>query len=156
MCSEAEERGNWTSSQLIGELDRILDLLGAEDLHALPAESVGDDIKCLTRITSRADAESSRRLHHFDKGQGYFPSGALSAQAWLRWQCNLTAATASERVQVSRQLDSLPKTEKAFSQGEISYRHTALIARTASQLGDKFEAHAETILVRAARELDPW
>jgi hypothetical protein len=156
MCSESGRRGNWSSQQLIGELDRILDLLGAEDLHALPAESLGDDLKSLTRITSRADAESSRRLHHFDKGQGYFPSGALSAQAWLRWQCNLTAATASEQVQVSRQMESLPQTQAAFSQGEISYRHAALIARTADQLGDKFEAHAESILVKAAKELDPW
>src|ERR1700674_3852188 len=156
MCSEGGERGRWTSQQLVVELDRIVDLLGEEDLHSLPSESLGDDLKGLTRIGNRIDAEASRRLHRFDKDQGYAASGALTAQAWLRWQCNLTAATASERVQVSRQLDSLPKTEMAFSQGEISYRHTALIARTASQLGDKFEAHAETILVNAAKELDPW
>ena len=156
MCSEAGEWGNWTSQQLVVELDRILDLLAGEDLHSLPSESLGDDLKGLARIGNRIDAESSRRLRRFDKDQGYAPSGALSAQAWLRWQCNLTAATASERVQVSRQLDSLPKTEMAFSQGEISYRHTALIARTASQLGCKFDPQAETILVTAAKELDPW
>src|ERR1700687_3073058 len=140
----------------MGELDRILDLLGAKDLCALPAESMGDDLKGLTRISNRIAAESSRRLRRFDKGQGYAPTIALSAQAWLRWQCNLTAATASEQVQVARQLDSLPQTEAAFSQGEISYRHAALIARTADQLGDKFDSHAETILVTAAKELDPW
>lgn len=104
----------------------------------------------------RVDAESSRRLCRFDNGQGYAPSGALTAQAWLRWQCNLTAATASERVEVSRQVACLPKTESAFSQREISYRHAALIARTASQLGDKFDAQADTILANAAKELDPW
>src|ERR1700738_1517805 len=139
MCSEGGERGNWTSSKVIGELDRILDLLGAEDLSALPAESMGDDLKGLTRISNRLAAESSRRLRHFDKGQGYAPTLALTAQAWLRWQCNLTAATASEQVQVARQMDSLPQTEAAFSQGEISYRHAALIARTADQLGDRFD-----------------
>jgi hypothetical protein len=81
---------------------------------------------------------------------------AVSAQAWLRWQCNLTAASASEQVQVARQMDCLPQTEAAFSQGSISYRHAALIARTADQLGDKFDTQAETILVTAAKELDPW
>src|SRR6202049_2080190 len=156
MRSEGGVRGNWTSQQLIGEVNRILDLLGAEDLHALPAESIGDDLKGLARVGSRIDAESSRRLHHFDKNQGYAPSGALTAQAWLRWQCNLTAATASEHVQVSRQMASLPQTEVAFSQGEISFRHAALIARTAGQLGEKFDSQAETILVTAAKELDPW
>src|SRR6202049_3723753 len=156
MRSEGASRGSWTSQQLIQEIDRMLDLLRAEDLHALPAESVGDDIKGLSRIGSRIDAESSRRLQHFDKNQGYAASGALTAQAWLRWQCNLTAATASEHVQVSRQMASLPQTEAAFSQGEISFRHAALIARSASQLGEKFDSQAETILVNAAKELDPW
>src|ERR1700730_7219231 len=156
MCSEGGERGNWSSQQVIGEIGRLLDLLGAEDVHVLPAESVGDDLKGLTRIGNRVAAESSRRLRCFDKGQGYASWMALSAQAWLRWQCNLTAATASEQVQVARQMDSLPQTEAAFSQGEISYRHAALIARTADQLGDKFDTQAETILTTAAKELDPW
>jgi hypothetical protein len=156
MCSEGGERGSWTSQQLIGEIHRLLDLLGAEDLCALPSSSLGDDLKALSRMGSRIDAESSRRLHHFDKNQGYAPSGALTAQAWLRWQCNLTSATASEHVQVSRQMTSLPQTEAAFSQGEISFRHAALIARSASQLGEKFDTQAETILVNAAKELDPW
>src|ERR1700681_4894965 len=156
MCSEGGERGSWTSQQLIGEIHRLLDLLGAEDLCALPSSSLGDDLKALSRMGSRIDAESSRRLHHFDKNQGYAPSGALTAQAWLRWQCKLTAATASEHGQVSRQMASLPQAEAAFSQGEISFRHAALIARSASQLGEKFDSQAETILVNAAKELDPW
>src|ERR1700680_1213032 len=125
MCSEGGVRGDWTSQQVIGEIDRLLDLLGGEDLQVLPADSIGDDLKGLGRIGSRIDAESSRRLHHFDKNQGYAPSGALSAQAWLRWQCNLTSAPASGHVQVSRQMASLPQTEAAFSQGEISFRHAS-------------------------------
>src|ERR1700680_4738880 len=122
MCSEGGGRGDWTSQRLIGELNRILDLLGAEDLCVVPAESVGNDLKSLNRVSNRIAAESSRRLRRFDKGQGYATSMALSAQAWLLWQCNLTAATACEQVQVARQMDSLAQTEEAFSQGEISYR----------------------------------
>src|ERR1700674_5664273 len=98
MRSEGGERGNWTSQQVISEIDRLLDLLGGEDLQVLPAESIGDDLKGLTRIGNRIAAENSRRLRRFDKGQGYASSMALSAQAWLRWQCNLTAGTASEQV----------------------------------------------------------
>lgn len=156
MRSEGGERGNCTSIELVGELNRILDLLSDEDLHAVAAESVGDDIKALLRVGNRIDAEAGRRLNRFDKGQGFASSPALTAQAWVRWQCNLTAAAASERVEVSRQVALLPKTEAAFSQGDISYRHAALIARTASQLGDRFADQAETILVTAAKELDPW
>jgi Domain of unknown function (DUF222) len=155
MCSGGRERQNFTSQELVGELDAILDLLADNDVHALPAESAGDDIKALLRVSNRVDAEASRRLQRFDKGQGYATSGALTAQAWLRWQCNLSGGAASERVEVSRQLASLPQTAEAFSQGDISYRHAALIARTAGELGDLMESHAEEILVTAAKELDP-
>ena len=56
MCSEGGVRGNWTSQQLIQEIDRILDLLAAEDLCALPSASLGDDLKGLARVGSRIDA----------------------------------------------------------------------------------------------------
>src|ERR1700680_1918044 len=121
MRSEGGKRGNCTSTELVGELNRILDLLGEEDLFAVTAESMGDDIKGLLRVGNRLDAEAGRRLHRFDKGQGFASSPALTAQAWLRWQCNVTAAAASERVEVSRQMASLPQTEAAFSQGDMSY-----------------------------------
>src|SRR5437899_2873714 len=120
MCLEG---GNWSSQEVFGEVDRLLDLLAEEDLTALPSESAGEHFKELTRIGNRVDAECSRRLHRFDKGQGYAASGALSARAWVRWQCNLTGIAAAERVEVSRLLASLPQTAEAFSQGAISRRH---------------------------------
>jgi hypothetical protein len=68
----------------------------------------------------------------------------------------VTGNTASERVAISRKLAALPQTEHALADGDISYRHVALIAETAGQLGDKFEAQAETILVDVSKEVDPW
>src|ERR1700704_3744576 len=150
MCSGSEERGNWTSEELFGELNRRFYLLGGEDLSSLPVESMGDDVKQLLRIRNRAEAEAGRRLQRFDKGQGFVASGALTARAWMRWQGNLTGIAAAESVEVSRLLASLPQTTEAFSQGSISHRHATLIARTAKELGDKFDAQAETILVTAA------
>ena len=79
MCSEGGERGNWTSQQVIGEIDRLLDLLNKEDLCVVPAESMGDDLKGLTRVGNRIAAENSRRLRRFDKGR------ALPH----RWPCRL-------------------------------------------------------------------
>jgi hypothetical protein len=134
----------------------LLNRLSNEDLSSVQAESMGEDQIALQRIGNRVQAEGLRRLRRFDSGQGYAPSGALSARAWLRWQLNLTANAASERVAISRKLVALPNTEQALADGDISYRHVALIAETASQLGDKFEAHAETILVETAKEVCPW
>jgi hypothetical protein len=156
MCSVGGARGNWTSGEVFQEINAILDHLAGENLNSVPAASMGDDQIALQRIGNRVQAEGLRRLRRFDSGQGYAPSGALSARAWLRWQLNLTVNAASERVAMSRKLVALPQTEQALADGVISYRHAVLIAETASQLGDKFEAHAETILVKAAKEVDPW
>src|SRR5713226_802670 len=156
MCSEGGARGSWTSQEAFQQINSLLVQLAGEDLNSAPAESMGDDQIALQRICNRVQAEGLRRLRRFDSGQGYPPSGALSARAWLRWQLNLTATAASERVAISRKLVALPKTEQALADGDISYRHATLIGETSSQFGDKFEAQAETILVDAAKELDPW
>jgi hypothetical protein len=155
MCSEGGERGNWTSQEAFQQINSILSQLAEEDLTTLPAESMGDDLIALQRIDSRVQAETLRRLRRFDSGQGFANSLALSAKGWLRWKCNLTYTAASNQVEVARALDSLPQTSEAFADGDISYRHAALIAGTSEQLGDKMESQAEEILVSSAKELDP-
>ncbi len=156
MRSEGGERGNWTSSQIFEEINSLLDKLAGEDLAALSAESMGDDLVALRRIESRVQSETLRRLRRFDSGEGYASSGARSAKAWLRWRCNLPDNAAKEQVAISRKMAALPSMELAFAKGDFSYRHVSLIVETASQLGEKFDAQAEDILVDVAREQDPW
>ena len=155
MCSGNGERGSWASERVLAEINSWLDVLAEEDLTSVPAEGMGDDQIALQRICGRVQAEGLRRLRRFDRGEGYANTLALSAKAWLRWKCNLTYTAASNQVEVARQLESLPQTSQAFSKGDFSYRHASMIANTAKKLGDKMEAHAEGILVTAARELDP-
>jgi len=155
MCSEDGERGKWTQQQVFREINSLLDGLAEEDLGSLPAESMGEDQIALQRICNRVQAEALRRLRRFDSGQGYTSSGALTAKAWLRWKCNLTYTSASNQVEVAHQMDSLPQMSQAFGCGDISYRHASLIASTAADLGDRMESNAESILVTAAKNLDP-
>ena len=132
-----------------------LQRLREEELEALSASSMGPDMAELLRHINGCEAELMRRLARFDSGQGYAASGALDPKPWLRWQCHLSPSAAAERVEVSRRLASLPETTEAFADGDFSYPHAAMIARTAEKLGEKMEANAETILVTAARDLDP-
>ena len=156
MCSGSGERGSWTSDEVFQRINSLLDQLSSEDLNSLPASAMGNDQIALQRIGNRVQAEALRRLRRFDSGQGYASTLALSAKAWLRWKCNLSYPAASNQVEVARALDSLPQTTEAFADGDITYQHASLIARTSVQLGDKMEAHAESILVNSARELDPF
>src|SRR5438270_13743404 len=119
MCCGSGERGTC----VLAELER-------EDIADVPAEATGEQLIELFRHRNRIDAEIQRRLHRFDKGEGYSADGALSAQAWLRWKCRLSAGEASERVKVARRLLDLDMTSAALADGSISFRHAALIART--------------------------
>jgi Domain of unknown function (DUF222)/HNH endonuclease len=136
------------------DIEQGLQRLREEDLHAVPASEMGPDMEQLRRLGNMLDAELSRRLHRFDSGGGYGATQALTAKSWLRWKCNFSPAAAAGRVAVARELADLPQATQAFADGDISYAHAAMIARTSEKLGDKMESNAETILVTAAKELD--
>jgi hypothetical protein len=136
------------------DIEQGLQRLREEDLEAFPASAMGPDMEELRRLGNMLDAELSRRLHRFDSGGGYAATQAFTAQAWLRWKCNFSPAAAAGRVAVARELADLPLATQAFADGDISYAHAAMIARTSEKLGDKMESNAETILVTAAKELD--
>ena len=124
----------------------------SEGLEALPD---GEALKALFRQRNAIDAEIQRRVSRLDRSQAYTADGSLTAKAWLRWNCNLTYGQASDRVEVARQMESLPRTTQALSEGDISFQHASLIARTKQQLGKRWPGDAEEILVTAAKEVNP-
>jgi predicted secreted protein len=138
------------------DLNQGLQRLRDEELEALPASSMGEDITALLRHINGCQAEVMRRIVRFDDGVGYAGTGTFGTKSWLNWKGNLSYAAASHQLEVARQLAALPETTKAFADGEISYTHASMIARTAGTLGDKMESNAEMILVTDAKELDPY
>ena len=129
--------------------------MGVWGSSALDELSDGEVIKALFRQRNKIDAEIQSRLHRFDKSEGYAVDGSLTAKAWLRWNCNLTHGQAADRVEVAREMQSLPQTTQALAEGEISYQHASLIARTKQGLGELWPDDAEEILVNAARQVNP-
>src|SRR5258706_15503179 len=104
-----------------------LQRLRDEDLFALPASAMADDLEELRRLSNCIDAEFSRRLRRFDKGGGYDATPAFSAASWLRWKCHFSPSAACDRVAVARELANLPQATEAFADGDISYPHAAMI-----------------------------
>ena len=137
------------------DLNQGLQRLRSEDLEALPASAMAGDMSALLQHMNTCQAEFMRRMMRFEDGGGYAGTGTFGTKSWLHYKCNLAYSAASDQFEVARQLGSLPETKEAFADGEISYRHAALIARTAEKLGNKMDANAESILVSAAKELDP-
>ena len=123
--------------------------------EALDGMPDAEAIKSLVRQRNAIDGEIQRRVRRLDLSEGYAADGSLTAKAWLRWNCNLTHGQASDRVEVAREMDSLPQTAQALSDGDISYQHASLIARTKRSLGELWPENAEQILLTAAKEVDP-
>jgi len=145
-----------SSEEAFSELKKCLAWLASENIVELPAETMGEDLKALEGIVNQVQAESARRLRHFDRGRGYTASGALSAASWLHWQCRVSGAVAFQRLNLARRLEKLPGTAQAFSQGSISERHAALIAMTSEHCGTGWGEAAESSLVAKARNGDPF
>src|SRR5207253_7983923 len=76
--------------------------------------------------------------------------------SWLRHRLNMTGAQAAQQVMVARKLEQLPETAAAYSEGEISYQHTAVIASCARKLGPEVVAPHEQTLVDCAKQVDPF
>ena len=74
-------------------------------------------------------------VRRFDQSGEYAADGALSVTAWLKWKCNLSGGAATERVEIGKHLEKLPRTEAAFARGELGYQHVAVIAHTAEHVG---------------------
>ena len=94
-------------------------------------------------------------VRRFDRSGEYAADGALSITAWLKWKCNLSGGAASERVEIGKQLEQLPRTEAAFARGELGYQHVAVIAHTAEHVGAAAVRQEEGNLLKAAQTMDP-
>jgi Domain of unknown function (DUF222) len=66
------------------------------------------------------EAAFASGLRRFNKSGEYKADGALSAVAWVRERCNLSAGAAAERVSVARQLETLPQIAKALATGDVA------------------------------------
>src|SRR3984893_2136523 len=144
------DRSGTPLARIKAALDDLPGWLSAQD-----DASLGEPLIEIRGIIDRSESVFADGVRRFDKSGEYKADGALSAVAWLREKCNLSAGAAAERVNVARQLETLPQTEKAFACGDIGYQHVALIARAAENVGTAPVQQEETNLLKAAQTMDP-
>jgi Domain of unknown function (DUF222) len=133
---------------------------GIEALSAWVSEADGEALgEGLIQIREAGidprEAVFANGLRRFDRAGEYRADGALSAVAWMRERCNLSGGAAAERVNIARQLEKLPPTQKAFASGSVGFQHVALIARTAENVGTLSVQKGEGNLLQAGHRMDP-
>jgi hypothetical protein len=79
----------------------------------------------------------------------YDEQGYATPIDWIRFNCHLTTNAAADLIAVGKNLQRMPESAQAVSQGEIGYAHAKAMARTANAVGAKF---AEAPLLEKARE----
>ena len=129
--------------------------LAALDVERVPSGALGDGLAAMRQDIDALEAQFSRWLFCFDRSRAFAVEGSNSATSWLRSTCRLSGGAAAERVQVARELATLPETKASFDAGEIGYQHAAVIARSAAELGSASMEIAEPALLQAAERLDP-
>ena len=100
----------------------------AIDDHSLDDEALGDALVDLCRQRARLEAEIARVAGVFDARQGWVPSGARSAAAWLAWKARLPAGACRSTLRTARQLRHLPHSTAAWRAGDIDGAHVRVLA----------------------------
>ena len=94
-------------------------------------------------------------VDEFDAARGYELDEYRSTAAWLRSKLHIHPREAAQLVGMARQLRQLPAVDEAFSNGEITQTHVAVITRTARQVGVEHVAASQDTLLGVARSGGP-
>ena len=111
----------------------------------VPIEDIDRDIRNLCCRINAATYELLVLIRQFDQRVGWAKWGLHSCAEWLAWRCDLSLATAREKVRVAHQLEKLPLVSEAFSTGELSYSKVRSLTRVAN------ETNEDELLVFALR-----
>lgn len=139
----------------MSELGSVIDQLAAVDLALLPDVELTDELLTLRSQIDQLEAQWTRRVGAAHRRGTYDADGAVSMGAWLQQRCRLAPGAARDRVNAAHRLDELPETVAAFAAGEIGWAHVQVIAGVATDDRRGQVIACESILVDAARQVDP-
>jgi Domain of unknown function (DUF222)/HNH endonuclease len=100
----------------------------------------------------RLEARFSQLVHQATERGDHLVKGHCSAVSWVRDTCAMSQSTASDRLCVGAQLDSLPLVANALRSGEIGYQSASVICHLREKLGDRSDALDEEQWIRFARD----
>jgi len=101
------------------------------DLAAI--EELDQNILNICTTINMATYELLVLVREFDERAGFLQWGLENTAEWLAWRCDLSMATALEKVRVAHALKTLPAISGAFATGELSYSKVRALTRVANR-----------------------
>jgi len=147
MLASGEVRNETVAGPLTDAVDGLL----AVDPDTLDDTELTDAVVELHRQQARLAAATTRLTAAVEARRLYTDDGSRSCGAWLAQRCRLPVSQTRTEVWLGRRLRAMPLTAEAFAAGDISPRHTAVLASLAGGRTAEAFARDEAGLVDDAR-----
>jgi hypothetical protein len=129
----------------------VLDQLSVAQIEGLDDGEI--DPKKLSSLVDRLELKFCRVVNQAKRQGDHRSLGDnVSAVSWVSEICSMARNSASDRLCVGEQIESLPKVAEALQAGEIGYQPVAVICHLNEQLAEKGEKIVEEDWVEYARK----
>jgi hypothetical protein len=122
------------------------------DIEQLSDDDLAETFIRGCRVRDQHNLFLARVAAELAKRDKYDDDGFVSPIDWMRFNGHMTAGAAANGVAVGEAMHRMPESVDAMSGGEIGFAHLTVMARTAEDLGDRFD---EKALIQKARENSP-
>jgi len=102
------------------------------------AEQLGEQITELCSYIYAAESRLLTLIREFDDKQYWAKLGFHTCAHWLNFKCGIGMNAAREKVRVAKALATLPKMDKGFSRGELSYSKVRAMTRIADETNEDY------------------
>ena len=93
------------------------------------------DPKRLAAVVDRLQGDLCKVVHRAKQRGDHLLAGR-TACSWVAKTCGVSTNSASDRLRVGKQLESMPRLAEALSSGEIGYQATSVICHLQEQLSE--------------------
>lgn len=105
---------------------------------ASDAEQLGAKITELCSYIYAAESRLLSLIHEFDEKEYWAQQGLCSCAHWLNFKCGIGMNAAREKVRVAHALAKLPKINKRFAEGALSFSKVRAMTRIADESNEDY------------------
>jgi hypothetical protein len=131
----------------MSDVERLEAAIADFDLHA---DDDFVDPKRLSAAVDRLQGKLCRVVHRAQKRGDHLLTGQ-SPCSFVATTCQMSRTSASDRLCVGAQLESLPRIAAALSSGQVGFQAASVICHLSDQLGEKRELNDEDAWVGFAQ-----
>jgi hypothetical protein len=102
------------------------------------AEQLGAEITELCSYIYAAESRLLTLIREFDEKEYWAQQGLCSCAHWLNFKCGIGMNAAREKVRVAHALAKLPKINKRFAEGALSYSKVRAMTRIADESNEDY------------------